>query len=453
MINRSVRCIQDLWQTLFAKEQQSSLKKRLVKGAAGTLGLRIAATGLNFLTSILLARLLGASGFGVYTYAFTWTQLLSLGATLGLDKLIVREVAVYKTKSSWNLMRGLLNWANQIALITSVVLILVAIGVAWSLNVGANSEQFLAFCLAMLIIPIDTLRNLRLAAMRGLNKIVMGLVPELLIAPALLIVLVGCGYLFLGEDLNAPWVILIRLVITLITLAIGMKLLYRILPDEVKKATAKYQAKTWLNSALPFMFMGSMYLIKSRTDILMLGAIQGAEVVGIYFAVSRGAQLIDFVTNAANTVLAPNIASLYAEGKTEKIQRILTKSSRTVLLTSLPIIIGLMVFGYWYLSLFGSEFTQGQNALIVLCVGQLVNVATGSAGLLLSMTGHERYTLISRCGSTLLNVVLNALLIPRWGLSGAAIATVGSTVLLNVENTIVVRKKLGIHCTVFGKLL
>ncbi|NJR45572.1 MAG: flippase [Hyellaceae cyanobacterium CSU_1_1] len=452
-MNRGVRYIQDLWQTLLAKEQHSSLKQRLIRGAAGTLGLRTAATGLNFITGILLARLLGASGFGIYTYAFTWTQLLSLGATLGLDNLIVREVAIYQSKSTWNLMRGLLRWANQIVLAVSVGLALGAIGVAWGLNMQANSEQFLTFCVAMLLIPIESLRNLRLAAMRGLHKILIGLLPEWILAPLLLLVLSGFTYLLLGEGLTAVWIAVIRVFAAAITLVIGIKLLNKIMPNAAKEVAPQYQVRTWLHSALPFMFMGSMYLIKSQTDLLMLGAIKGAEAVGIYFAVARGAQLIDFVTNAANTVLGPNIASLYAEGKPEQIEKILIKSSRAVCLISLPIIVGLVGFGHWYLLLFGSEFTQGKNSLIILCVGQLVNVATGSVGLLLSMTGHERYTLISRGGSTILNVVLNALLIPRWGIEGAAIATASSTILLNVENTIWVRKKLGIHCTVFGKLI
>ena len=452
-MNRGVRYIQDLWQTLLAKEQQSSLKQRLIRGAAGTLGLRTAATGLNFITGILLARLLGASGFGIYTYAFTWTQLLSLGATLGLDNLIVREVAIYQSKSTWNLMRGLLRWANQIVLAVSVGLALGAIGVAWGLNIQANSEQFSTFCVAMLLIPIESLRNLRLAAMRGLHKILIGLLPEWILAPLLLLVLSGFTYLLLGEGLTAVWIAVIRVFAAAITLVIGMRLLNKIMPNAAQEVAPQYQVRTWLHSALPFMFMGSMYLIKSQTDLLMLGAIKGAEAVGIYFAVARGAQLIDFVTNAANTVLGPNIASLYAEGKPEQIEKILIKSSRAVCLISLPIIVGLVGFGHWYLLLFGSEFTQGQNSLIILCVGQLVNVATGSVGLLLSMTGHERYTLISRGGSTILNVVLNALLIPRWGIEGAAIATASSTILLNVENTIWVRKKLGIHCTAFGKLI
>jgi O-antigen/teichoic acid export membrane protein len=452
-MNRGIEYLQDLLQILLAKNNKGNLKQRLVKGAAGSFGLRIAATGLNFLTGIVLARLLGASGFGMYTYAFTWTQLLSIGATLGLDKLIVREVAIYKTKSAWDLMGGLLRWANQIVLVASVLFTLGAIGVAWGLNIQANSEQFWVFCVAMMLIPIETLRNLRLAAMTGLDKILMGLLPEWILAPLLLLVLTGLGYALVGEGLTTVWVVIIRVFAAAITLVIGIKLLNQILPKAVKEVTPQYQVKTWLHSALPFMFMGSLYMIKSRTDLVMLGPIQGAQVVGIYFAVAKGAQLIDFVMNAVNTVLAPNIASLYTEGKIEEIEKILIQSSRGVLLISLPIIVGLVGFGYWYLLLFGSEFTQGQNSLIILCVGQTVNVATGSVGLLLSMTGHERYVLISRGGSTVLNVVLNALLIPHWGMEGAAIATASSTILVNLENTIWVRKKIGIHCTAFGKLI
>ena len=317
----------------------------------------------------------------------------------------------------------------------------------------ANPEQFLTFCVAMLLIPIVTLRNLRLGAMGGLHKIVMGLVPEWIFAPLLLLVLTGFMYLFLGEGLSAIWVALIRVFAAVVTLVISVRLLHRILPNAAKEATPQYQAKTWLQSALPFMFMGSMFMIKSRTDIVMLGALQGAESVGIYFAVSRGVQLIKFILGSVNTVLAPNIADLYAEGKIKQLQRIITKSARVVLLIALPITAITIGFGYWYLLLFGEEFIKGKQALIILCVGQLVNATTGSVGLLLNMTGHERFTSITSVVGTGLNVILNALLIPRWGIEGAAFATTSTTILVNIMNTIWVRQQLGIHCTAFGKLI
>ncbi len=452
-MNKGVQYLQNLLQSFFSKNNKGNLKQRLIKGAAGTFGLKIAGTGLSFITGIFLARLLGASDFGIYTYAFAWTQLLILVGTLGLDKLIVREVAVYQTKSNWSLLRGLLKWANLIVFLVSMALVVGAIAIAWGFNMATDSEQFRAFCVAVFLVPISVLRNLRLSAMKGLRKIVIGLMPELLLAPLLLLGLTGCSYLFLEGNLTAFWVILMRVISALITLVIGAKLLDRVLPNIAKEAKPEYQPKAWLSSALPFMFLGSLFIIKSRTDILMLGAIQGAKAAGIYFAVSRGAHLINFILGSVNAVLAPNIASLYADGKTKQLQRVITKSARVVLLISLPITAAMIAFGYWYLLLFGQDFTQGTLALTILCVGQMVHASAGSVALILNMTGNERFTFISSLAGTGLNVVLNAVLIPRWGIEGAALATTSTTILVNLMNTLWVRQKLGIHCTAFGKLI
>ena len=431
------------------KGKTGSLKNRLVKSAAGTFGLRLAYTALTFITSILLARLLGTSGFGIYTYTVTWAYLLSTPATLGWDNLLVREIAIYQTQSAWGLMRGLLVAANRIVLLVSVGLALFAALIAWLLGMGANSEVLLAFCVAMVSIPIGSLRNLRRGAMRGLDKTAMGFLPEMLIAPLLLIALTGCAYLLLKEGLRAPTVVGIYGVVTAITLVISWKLLDATLPNAVGKAIPKYQVGVWMRSALPFMFLGSIYIINARIDFLMLGAIQGVEATGLYVPVNRGAQLIAFILMAVNNVLAPTIASFYKEGKKKELQKIITKTARGVFLISFAFAASLIVFGHWYLLLFGSEFTQGQTALTILCIGQLLNNATGLAGGLLNMTGYERFTAINGAVTSGLNVMLNALLIRQWGVEGAAIATVSSIILMNIVNIIWLKKNLGIHSTCF----
>jgi len=185
----------------------SGLKNKLVKGAAGAFGLRLIYTGLTFLTSILLARVLGTTGFGTYTYAVVWAFLLSVPATMGFDNFIVREIAVYQTQSFWGLMRGILIWANRSVLIASICLALIAILVAWFIGEDAHSETFIGFCIAVSLMPAIALRNVRRGAMRGLNHIAKGLVPELLIDPLLLIVLTFTAYLVMKQTLNALWVI------------------------------------------------------------------------------------------------------------------------------------------------------------------------------------------------------------------------------------------------------
>lgn len=101
------------------------------------------------------------------------------------------------------------------------------------------------------------------------------------------------------------------------------------------------------------------------------------------------------------------------------------------------------------LSLFGSEFTVGYSALVILTVGQLVNALAGSVGFIMTMTGHQREAAWVTFGSTVLNISLNAILIPRFGIEGAATATAFTTALMNIVMFGYVQKRLQLNPTVF----
>ncbi len=428
----------------------SNLKSKLVKGAAGAFGLRLIYTGLTFVTSIVLARLLGPAGFGSYTYAVVWAYLLSVPATLGFDNFIVREIAVYQSQSAWGLMRGILSWANRAVLLSSVILALVSVLVAWLLAGRAYSEPFIGFCIAISLMPALSLRNVRRGAMRGLHHITKGLIPELLIDPLILIVLTVCAYGVLKQELNALWVIAFYGVGTAITLVIISRFLNQSLPDLAKTAQPVYQGKAWLSGALPFMLIESIPIINSQTDLLMLGAFKGVDAVGLYVPVNRGAQLITFILMAVGSALAPMIASAYADNRLLDLQQTITKSVRIVTGIAFLFAACLIVGGQWYLRLFGPEFVEGQTALHILCVGSFVSTSIGLAFVILNMTGHERFTATLGWATTVLNIVLNAIFIPLWGVNGAAIATSISILLGGFISLFAVKQKLGIDATLMG---
>jgi O-antigen/teichoic acid export membrane protein len=139
------------------------------------------------------------------------------------------------------------------------------------------------------------------------------------------------------------------------------------------------------------------------------------------------------------------IARLYAAGEIERLQRVVTTAARAVLLVSLPIAAPLILFGDWLLSFFGPNFTTGRTALAILTAGQLFNVAIGSVGQLLVMTGHEGDAARGIGIGALLNIVLCAALIPRWGMEGAATATATSTIAWNLLMAVWVYKRLRIR--------
>ena len=433
-----------------ADSVKSKLKSKLVQGAAGAFGLRLVYTGLTFLTSILLARVLGTAGFGIYSYAIVWAYLLSVPATLGLDNFVVREMAVYNTKSSWGLMRGILQWADRAVLSVAVPLAVVAILVAWVIDGGDRSETFIGVCIAISLMPALSLRNVRRGAMRGLHRITSGLLPELLIDPLILIVLTVSAYLLLRTELSAHLIIIFYGVGTVTTLIILQRFLTKALPRPTRTAQPQYNGKFWLSGALPFVLIESIPIINSQTDVLMLGGLRGVEAVGLYVPVNRGAQLITFIVMAVSSTLAPMIASAYADGRLAELQQTITKSVRVVAGVAFLFAATIITFGRWYLLLFGAEFVEGITALYILCVGTFIATSVGLSLVVLNMTGHERFTANVGWVTTVLNVILNAIFIPLWGVNGAALATSSSVVLGGLITLVAVRRKLGIDATIVG---
>ena len=425
------------------------LTERLIRDATGSLGLRVAFVALSFLTSVILARWLGKSGFGVYTYAMTWPLLLGIPATLGFNDLLVREVAIYSSQSAWGLMRGLLQWANAIVLIVSSLIALVTIVIFWNLEQVGEPGLLPSLCLAMISLPIVSLTSLRLATMQGLHRVVLGQMPEDLLSPLIFIILTISSYWFLRNQENITvWVVGLKLIALGTTFVVGVVLLARVLPQEVKQAKPEYKILTWLKDSLPFILLGGLMLINSRIDMLMLGALKGAGAVGVYAVASRVTSLIVFGLGILNNVLSPTFATLYAEGKREELQKLVTHSTRLISLFALVMTLGLITLRYWVLQLFGAEFIQGQTALIILSIGYLVNALTGSVGILLNMTRHTKFIAATMAFAASLNVCLNWLLIPKWGVNGAAAATTIAMIAGSVICAVWVRQKLGIKSTV-----
>lgn len=417
------------------------------QGALWTLLMRVVSTGLGFLTSVLLARLLGLSGYGVYTFVFAWMNLLAIPTALGMDKLMVREVAVYRTRGAWDKVSGFLRWGNLAVLGASVGVAVLAAGVGFVVLEPSGGLR-LAFVLALLSLPLTTLTSLRQAAMRGFNHIVGGQWPELLLRPALIILfsVLAWGLLpRLGLPFTAVWAVGAAVGATLVAFLVGAALLARVLRREAEPAPPSVELGRWLRSALPFMLISGMYVLNARTDVVMLGALAGTDAVGLYTPAARGAELISFVLLAVNTALAPTLARLFAGGKRDQLEATAARSTRLITLSTLPLALGMVLLGGPFLHLFGPEFVGAYTALVILSVGQLINAATGTVGTLLNMTGYERDTALAVGSSAVLNIVLNALLIPRFGIEGAATATALSTLTWNVLLAAFVYRRLGFY--------
>jgi O-antigen/teichoic acid export membrane protein len=424
---------------------KSPLRAAFAAAAAGSLALNISSKVLNLLVSILLARWLGANEYGSYASAIAVMLLLGVVARLGLPTLMIRLLPTYEVSRQWGLMRGLLRETHLV--VASFSLLLAGIGafVVWRLGGQLTPTHAQAFWWAMAILPVAVLTSLHSAMLRGLHHVLAGQLPESLVIPGLLAAVIAI-WQFSGVhellDLTADMAVALRLAVTVAAFAVGAILLIQRMPTELLTAVPEYDRVRWVRSAAPLLVLAGMSIITTQTDVLMLAAIQDVESAGVYQAAVRGGELVAFSLFVISVVIQPTISRLYALGELQQLQRVIAAAARAALMLALPVALVLALFSKPLLStIYGQEFERGAIALAMLCAAQVVNVGAGLVGQILIMTGHERDAATGAGMAAALNILLNAILIPLWGMEGAALATGISLVAWSVFLTIRVRSR------------
>jgi O-antigen/teichoic acid export membrane protein len=426
------------------------LKAQLLKGVTGTAGLMAINVLLLLVISMLLARALGPENFGIYTFILAIIALLSLPTKAGLSDLLLRETARNQLNQNWGLIRGLLKLANSFVFCYSVALAVAAGLFVWWLWGGTGNVKANSFLWSLWLLPLIAFEGARTGTLRGLRWVVSSLLPEQLIRPLLLVVLSGAA-LLLEKEITPITAIQYNLVAAVAAFAAGAFLLFKALPKDVRQAKAEYAIKPWAASLMPLSLFAGLQMLDSQISILLLGVLAKPEDVGLFKVAVTGASLVAFGLIAVNMTLAPQIARLHSAGEMEKLQRMVTLSTRVVVTLSFPVAFAFIFWGEELISLvFGVEYVGAAMALSILCVGQMVNASTGSVALILNMTGNDRKTLPAVCAALLVNSLFSILLIPIFGLTGAAIGYATSMVIWNSILFFVTKRVTGINTFFLG---
>ena len=433
----------------------TGLAGQLARDGIGGLAVRGTSVLLGITLVFVLARSLGPEGYGVYSYVFALLSLLAVPAQMGIPSLVVRETARAQAASDWAAMRGIWRWSGRLVGGIALLLLIVGGSIAWVFANRFTENELATFAWGMLLVPIIALGNLRGAALRGLRKLMQGQLPEYVLRPGIFILLLGCAFLYLAPDgqLSAADAMGLHAGAALAAFAVGAWLLWRARPPGlIQTAGVSFQSRQWAASVVPFGLIAAMQLGNKHADTLVLGYFGSAADVGIYRVAVQASTLVAFGFQAATMVMAPHIARLYAQGKTAQLQKLVTASSWVIFLSSLPVTCVFVWFGKDLLSLmFGPEYVAGHLALSILAVSRLLANAVGPVSTLLSMSGHERITAAAVSAGAACNLVLNFLLIPRFGVTGAAAASAISLVAWHVLMWRMATRKLGIR-TLLGRV-
>lgn len=409
--------------------------RAFARGFVGAFALRTVGAGMSLLATVVLARALGIAGFGIYSYALALVSLLSVPAQFGTGTVLTRFCASYESTEQYGRLKGLLRWANTVVLRSSL-LFGAGAAVVLALFPGLLPEgDHRAVWLALMLLPLVSLGDLRAASLTGLHQYWKGQVPEMIVRPGGVLLMVGAVWLLRPDASFTPAeTMTYYLCATLAAFSVGAWWLWRSLPAAVHDAEPETEIPVWRRAGQVLTITRGGAVILSRIDMIFLGALAGSAAAGVYRAASALASLIAFGLLAVNVVAAPNFSRLSAEADRGELVRTLALATKLALACALPIIAVMIVFGRDIITaVYGKEFVGAYVPLVILAVGQFVNAATGPVGPLLAMTGQEKWNMVSALTAVVVSVPAYFVLVPPYGAIGAASAsTLGLVVLYGI---------------------
>lgn len=440
-----------VWESLRGRSG-GGLAGQLLRGGVGAAFVKVASLGVTFAVTVLLARLLGPEEFGLYSFVFSLVSVAAVVPQFGLPGLVLRETARSVANEDYGRLVGSWRWSSRFTFF--ICLAVVALGLAAPLVFGETvpALRSRAFFFGLLLIPLLSLGALRSGALRGLGKVVQGLLPELALIPALLLVFVGAIWLITPASLDANTAMAAHATAAGLAFLIGLILLHRHRPEAVKAAVEPiYDAKSWRRSALPMAVIMGVGILFRHTDTVVLGLMTTKEQVGVYRVASQWAWLITFGGQVVNYVIPPFVARFYARGDRARLQKVATRAGLAGTVLALPPLLAFVLFGKPIITfVFGAQYSDAYLPLVILSLAQLFNMVTGSSGTLLAMTNYEHDSAKVLALSVFINVGLNVALIPLWGLAGAAAAGALTIVVQKVVLWRVVRVRLGVEASIFN---
>ncbi len=409
-------------------------------GAIALVGLVIAAI-FGFLVRAVIGRVYGPHQYGVYNLVFTVFTIALVIVMLGFPTGIQREVSYFTTKHPKEDVKRLISTAISIVIVTSLTgtLVLEIIRDFLPRYIGGGSLLPELLEILSISLPVSALLNVSIAISQGFKRVREYVFYGRVLVPVMYFVLVALVSLVFRVPIRSIMVTYI------LAQALGLSLLVRdlrrfgILPK--RPCISVTLAKRVTTFSLPLLVSGIIGFIMSWTDTLMLGHYLGSTIVGIYNAAAPMSRFIPVFLAAFTVIYNPIATELYARDKLKELSQFYTSVTKWVVLLTFPLFLILVSYPKpVIMTLFGGKYVGAWRPLTVLSIGFMFHSIVGPNGLTLISIGKPAKDMTGNVLGATLNVVMNILLIPKYGMMGAAMATATAYVVANLYKSILLFK-------------
>ena len=381
--------------------------------------MRFGGLAFQFVGAIIVARILGAEGFGAFTYATTWAIFIGMMLALGLGELSIREIPGYLARKTSGPILGFL---LTLGITVSITGLIAVVGFSWAETSGililAPGWKLVA---AMAVVHAVVLSLSHI--LNGFQRILTTQFLETIVRQAIYLSLILLA-VWAGTELTPGRVVSLSIFAAFPIFCIMLIVAIRAWQNqELAAAKPEFHLNLWMAGALPVFMTSFANRLQLDLDVLMVGAMLTDYDVGIYRAAARGAMLISIANMIALQIVGPMLSRALAEGQKEEAQRLLRQAAIVSFAAGIPIIFALAVGANIYLGLFGPEFLAARTSLWILLASQATIVLAGADAILLVMLRRERLVMIVTTIGVAMNFGLNYWLIQRWGIEGAAVGS------------------------------
>ena len=407
--------------------------------------IRIGGQVMGFLLTLIIAHYFGAKGLGDYVLSIVVLRVFTLFSKFGMDTFSIRFIASFAKQGKWKSIQLFRNKIIRLLSISSLLFSLFMYYFSEDIANLVHAKVEHVRLNAFFVLPMSFFM-LHYQSLRGLKRIAeFSFFYRMAQATFSIISIFIITQFFLDGNVPVYAYLSSLAIVSLLAFIVFFNSYNKIkqISDDEQIEELKYSEI--LKVSIPLMFAQSVQFIMAWTDKLMLGNMMGSEEVGIYFTAFKLSMFASIALMAINSIASPKFAEMFAKNDMAGLKKVAHQSSKMIFLATLPLVLLFFAFPEFLLGLFGEEFKVGVKAFVFLSFGKLISSFSGSVGNILQMTGKQVIFMNVLFVGAIVNVILNFFLIPKFGINGAALASMISLSMWNLIMVYFVKRELGFY--------
>ncbi len=397
--------------------------KTIVRGTGWKVFGEILNKIIRYVSIFLITHLISPTQYGLFTLGNTIIGILGIIALLGFENSLVKFITKYNAEKEYGKIKTLIKFVFKIILIWSLIISLLLFLMRNYISNYIFSEPNLSLVILIfsILIPLQAVINFLFIVLRSFKKVYENVLISSIVGGLAWLLLVFIAFFM---DLSFFWILVAKIISKVAILLFAIYYVCKLYLKKFQKIKEEEIVKLKIVSfSFPLFLHSSVALIAFWADKIMLGIFGTAKDVGIYNIAIQLALLSTFILIGINEIFVPIIGELYHSKKMELYRGLFQSLTRWAFTFSMFILSFYLLFGKELLILFGKDYSLAFLPLIIITVAQAITVSAGPVGHSLIMLGKNKWVLYDTLFIVMINIILNLILIPKYGIIGVAIAT------------------------------